>query len=207
MRLAGICYTLWVLSGVVFRGWSVGEVFFWMWWEVALSGVSTAFLMHRRHRYLKRGGALDRWKTVGGVILSTLIGLAFATLFGLLALQKDGVGYPDFASYVAARQTTLWVLAVLAFAVHLMTAHGSRLARMTRHEIERPLTHRILAVLGAYLAIICAYHWSGSTRWESSPSHQLILGCALLGTKLLLELWQFFKATPPAQVPSRPMPA
>jgi hypothetical protein len=207
MRLAGICYTAWALFGVLFRGWSVGEVFFWMWWELFLTSVSTAFLVHRWLNSRFPGKPLEAWKGVAGVVASMAIGLSVGGLFGLLALQGDHVRLPDLPAYASARLPALAVLGAAGLLVHVMIAQASRLHRMTRQDIERPLTHRALAFLGAYLAAICTYHWTSSTTLEHSSGLQMILGCAVLGTKLLLELRWFHKAQNASPAGSSPAAA
>ena len=206
MLLAGISYTLWSLTGVLFRAWSIGEVFFWMWWEIALSGISTAFLMHRWHKWVRKSEAIDGVKAVCGIIFITLLILAVATLFTVMALGAENVRIPQLPSYLDDRKTTLYVLAILALAVHLMAAHGPRFRRMSRQDVEKPLVNRCFAVLGAYLVMICAYHWSGSTSADGIPHSHLLMGCGLLGTKLLLELRQFFKASRPSGSGVLPVP-
>lgn len=89
MLLAGISYTLWSLHGIFWRGWSVGEVFFWMLWELLLSGVSTTILVHRWLRLTKQPARPG--DGAGGTALAVLLVLFFATLFTLVALGAEGV--------------------------------------------------------------------------------------------------------------------
>jgi hypothetical protein len=198
MLLAGICYTLWSMSGVLWRGWNIGEVFFWMWWEIVLSGVSTVFLMHRWTRIVRPASATETFNTVCAAMGLALLAVVLASFFTLLALVGENIRLAGLPDYIVSRTTTMGILAALALAVHLMAGHGARFQQMTRQAIEKPLLNRALAVLGVYLVMICAYHWTGSTRWGNSTNNQLVMGCGLLGAKLLLELWQFFKARRPS---------
>lgn len=193
MLLAGIIYTVWTLVGVLWRGWSIGEVFFWMWWEIVLSGISATLLIHRWRRMLG-GAAHEPFRAALGVALAVGLMLVFASMFTLLALASDKVAFRDLGSYLHSRLSTLTMLAALTTALHLMVSRSRNFPAMTRLQIESPLTGRMMSMLGVYAVMIFFYHWSGQSKLELNQTNQMVMGLALLGTKLALELRQWFKS-------------
>ncbi len=193
MLLAGISYTLWSLHGIFWRGWSVGEVFFWMWWELLLSGVSTTILVHRWLRLTKQPARPG--DGAGGIAVAVLIMLFFATLFTLVALGAEGVSIVKgmLGGFIGARDLNMALIAFLFLLVHLMTAYGRRFPDITREQLSSPLMNRLWPVLGLYLVLICDHHWHGRHELDTSHAHQLLMGGSLLGLKLLLEVRQWLK--------------
>ncbi len=194
MLLAGISYTLWSLHGIFWRGWSVGTMFFWMWWELLLSGISTIILVYRWHRVTK----LPALKGDGAAGTAGAMGIAlfFATLFTAMALAAEGISVPKstLGGFIQDRGATMALIAFLFLLVHLMTAHGGRFPKMLKHQITSPLYNRVFPVLGLYAVLIFDHHWHGRRELDTSHHHQLLMAGSLLAFKLLLELRQFFAA-------------
>lgn len=206
MLLGGISYTLWSLHGLLWRGWSVGETFFWFWWELILAGLSTTVLMYRWHRKVLGQADAPSFRQALAVFGGLAITLALATLFTGLALGAEGITLVQgtLGPFWRARQPMMLTLAALALLVHLMTAHGRRFAHTTKAQIESLLMNRFWPVLGVYMVLICDHHWNDRDEIDTSQGHQLLMGGSLLGIKLWLELRQFFavgKALPAAAEP------
>lgn len=194
LLLAGISYTLWSLHGVFWHDWSVGVVFFWMWWELLLSGISTTILVHRWQRMTKRPTL--RGNGAAGTAVAVVIALFFATLFTALALGAEGVSVPKgtLGAFIQDRRGIMSLIAFLFLLVHLMTAYRRRFPEMLEYQIIAPLYNRVFPVLGLYGVLVIDHHWHGRHELDQSHQHQLLMAGTLLGFKLLLELRQFFTA-------------
>jgi hypothetical protein len=192
MLLAGISYTLWSLHGIFWRGWSVGTMFFWMWWELLLSGISTIVLIYRWDRVTKLPPL--RGDSPAGTALAMVIALFFATLFTAVALAAEGISVPKgtLGGFIHDREMTMGLIAFLYLLVHLMTAYGRRFPEILKYQIAAPLYNRVFPVLGLYGVLIFDHHWHGRRELDSSHRHQLLMAGSMLGFKLLLELRQFF---------------
>ena len=193
MLVAGITYTIWSLHGILWRGWSVGTLFFWMWWELFLAGISISILVHRWHRLT---GGKPKWGDgAGGTAISALIGLALCTMFTGLALVAEHITIVEgtLKPFLSAQMRTMALIAFLMLLVHLMISHGRRFTHTSKQQLVAPLTNRLFAVLGLYLVLICDHHWRGMEKIDTSRYHQLLMGGSLLGLKLLLELRQFLR--------------
>lgn len=193
MLLAGASYTLWSLHGVFLRSWSVGTLFFWMWWEMLLSSVSTTILIHRWWRRTTLPLKGDKAAGVAGI--SALM-LFFMAMFTCLALGTENISVQKgtLGDFLRARGSTMALIACLFLLVHLMTAHGRRFTETPNQQLMRPLLNRMFPVLGIYAVSIIDYHWHGSRELDTSHTHQLLMAGSLLGVKLVLELRQWFKA-------------
>lgn len=190
MLLAGISYTLWSLHGVFWRGWSVGTLFFWMWWELLLSGISTTILVHRWQRLTKLPIKGDTPAGIAGV---TVLILFFATLFTALALGAEGISVQKgtLGDYLHAREATMGLIAFLFLLMHLMMSHGRHFLETPKKQILSPLFNRLFPVLGLYAVLIFDHHWHGRNEIDNSHNHHLLMAGSLLGLKLLLELRQW----------------
>lgn len=194
MLLGGISYTLWQLHGVLWRGWSVGEVFFWSSWELVLSAASTAVLTCRWHQRV--GRAHDAWKGVREVVSTSLIALLLGVAFTLLCLAQEGISVVagTLSGYVLGRLPTMMLLAVLMLLLHLMIAHGWRLRHTTREQLWAPWANRLWPMLGTYAILILSQTALSHGKLDLSRRYLLILGGGMLGVKLCVELQQFFGA-------------
>ncbi|MBE2286831.1 MAG: hypothetical protein IAE77_25465 [Prosthecobacter sp.] len=187
MLVAGISYTLWSLHGIFWRGWSVGTLFFWMWWELLLSGLSMILLVHRWHRL--NGMVPGHGDGAGGTAVSVLIGLGLGTMFTLQTLGAEHITAVEgtLQPFLEARQPMMAFIAFGMLLVHLLIAHGRRFTLSPKAQLVAPLYNRLVPMLGIYAVVICDHHWRGLHEIDDSRYHQLLMGGTLLGLKLFLE--------------------
>lgn len=193
MLLAGISYTLWSLHGIFWRGWSVGEMFFWMWWELLLAGISMTILVQRWHRLT---ATTPKWGDgAGGTAVVVLIGVGLCSMFTLLELAAEHITIVEgtLKPFLNARLPTMNLIALCMLLLHFMISHGKRFAQMPKSQLVVPLYNRIFPLLGIYGVMIFDGHWRGLKEIDTSRYHQLLMGGSLLGLKLLLEVRQWLK--------------
>ena len=88
-------------------------MFFWMWWELVLSGVSTTILVHRWHRVT---GIMARPNDgAGGTAVAVLLVLLFATGFTVLCLGAEGISGREstLGGCISTRTANMAVIALL----------------------------------------------------------------------------------------------
>lgn len=185
--VAGISYTLWSLHGIFWRGWSVGMLFFWMWWELLLSGLSMILLVHRWHRL--NGMVPQCGDEAGGTAVSVIIGLGLGTMFSLETLSAEHITVVEgtLKPFLDAQQPMMAFIAFSMLLVHFLIAHGRRFTLTPKAQLVAPLCNRLIPMLGIYGVVICDHHWRGLRDIDHSRYHQLLMGGTLLGLKLFLE--------------------
>lgn len=201
LLLGSASYTIWSLHGIFFRGWSVGEMFFWSWWDLLFSGLSTTLLVHRWQQVTQT--PVRSGNGPFGVLFSVLLVLLFATLFTGLALAAENISVVQgtLKGFIRERLRSVGTIAFLFLMAHLFVSRRARLLQMSLPRIMIPLNHRMWPVLGLYLILICDHHWHGRDKLDTSQGHQLLMGGSLLGIKLCMDLralWRGWDDAPAA---------
>ena len=188
MLVAGISYSLWSLHGIFWRGWSVGTLLFWMWWELLLVGISMTIIVHRWHRLT---ATTPPWGDGAcGTAVSVLIGLVLGAMFTMLALAADHISTVEgtMKPFLYAQGPTMGFLAFIMLVVHIMICLGRRFTHVSKQQLVAPLYNRVFAIIGMYGVLICDHHWRGLDKIDTSRYHQLLMGGSLLGLKLFLDV-------------------
>lgn len=200
LYVPAMCSTLWSLHGVFVRHWRPGELFFWFWCELMLSGVSGILLTYRWERSSPQGSPARALKEAFNVLMVVVIIGFFATLFSILAWSGDFESLKTLPPYVKLHEVSLILLACGFVVAHLVTAHRRSFPLASKNDVTRPLTSKMWPVLGLYLVMIEQYHLTGSTKLDINRTYLLMMAGALLGFKLIVEALHLFRA------PKQPQP-
>lgn len=191
LMLPGVVTFFYSLYGVLWRHWSVADLYFWFWFDFVLTGltaVGLTVLWLRAHPKISRQqGVL----TVYVLSFSFVVMLIFASIFAGVAYFSEWKDWGRFPEFLAARKFGLWqaVGAAALFCGGLIW--GQRYAKQDTEALALPLNRKAGIVLALYVLMLLQgwiREWTTGARLNVTPTYLKGMGVTLITLKLLVDL-------------------
>lgn len=179
------------IVGLLWLGWKVADLFFWFWYELALTGATLVLLATV---WSFTGTPADRSqvknKPLPALGACALI-LLYATMFFGMAYVGEWERWARFPEFLQGK-----ILGLLG----TLGVHVLYLARTLRQplrgmaeagNIDRQFARRSFVIVALYAVLMLHYHFSGARQLSITPAYLKSMGLLLLVFKLTAELGGF----------------